>query len=231
MDDIVIRAMAKWPNVPVVYGWLALDRRGQWSIKIGSPEGLVASPKGSAASPERSVGPPENAAQTEPGFEPVTNRKLIEFVGRNYAHDAEGRWYFQNGPQRVYVKLAYTPLVYRIASAHPLSFATHTGVPCASLLAAWMDEAGNLLLVSEHGPGLLVDRDLPRGLEALSYADGHALEEEQWLALMQQGDDMDGVYFNTGDASLPLALIRSDEAPQRLGYVLEPQPRLGKPDG
>jgi hypothetical protein len=203
MDDVVIRAMAKWPNVPVVYGWLALDRRGPWSIKVGSPERA------------------ENAV---PRFEPVSNQKLIEFIGRNYAHDEQGRWYFQNGPQRVYVTLAYTPLVYRIAGAHPLSFETHAGAPCAALQAAWMDEAGNLLLLTEHGPGLLLDRDLPRALEALSYADGHALDEERLLALIEEGDDPAGVYFNTGAASLPLALIRSEEAPQRLGYVREPQP-------
>ena len=203
MDDMVIRAMAKWPNVPVVYGWLALDRRGQWSIKRAAP----AAPAGDGAQ-----------------FEPIANPKLIEFIGRNYTHDEQGCWYFQNGPQRVYVTLAYTPLVYRIASAHPLSFETHTAAPCASLQSAWMDEAGNLLLLTEHGPGLLLDRDLPRGLEALSYADGHALDEERLLALIEEGDDAAGVYFNTGAASLPLALIRSDEAPRRLGYVREPQP-------
>jgi hypothetical protein len=203
MDDIVIRAMAKWPNVPVVYGWLALDRRGLWSIKRASAAGSAGA-----------------AAQ----FEPVTNQKLIEFIGRNYARDRVGRWYFQNGPQRVYVRLDYTPLVYRVASAHPLSFETHTGAPCAALESAWMDETGNLLLVTEHGPGLLLDRDLPRALEALSYADGHALEEERLLTLIEEGDDAAGVYFNTGASSLPLALIRSEDVPRRLGYVREPQP-------
>ena len=201
MDEIVIRAMAKWPNVPVVYGWLALDRRGSWSIKSAPPGGSA-------------------GAQ----FEPVTNPKLIEFIGRNYAHDEQGRWYFQNGPQRVYVRLAYTPLVYRIASGHPLSFETHTGAACANLQSVWMDEAGNLLLVTERGPGLLLDRDLPRGLEALSYADGHALEEERLLALIEEGKDAAGVYFNTLAASLPLSLIRSEEVPARLGFVREPRP-------
>ena len=203
MDDIVIRAMAKWPNVPVVYGWLALDRRGQWSIRIASP-----------ADPESAV----------PKFEPVANRKLIDFIGRNYARDERGRWYFQNGPQRVYVTLAYTPLVYRIANAHPLSFETHAGVHCADLQAVWMDEAGDLLFATEHGPGLLLDRDLPRALEAISYADGHAIEEERLLALIEEGGDVAGVYFNTGAARLPLALIRSDAAPERFAYVREPQP-------
>jgi len=208
MDDIVIRAMAKWPNVPVVYGWLALDRRGQWSIKSESPGAAAAAAK----------------------FESVTNPKLIEFIGRNYGHDEQGRWHFQNGPQRVYVTLAYTPLIYRIASAHPLSFETHTGALCASLEAVWMDEAGDLLLLTERGPGLLADRDLPRALEALAYADGHVLDEERLLALIEEGDDAAGVYFNTGAASLPLALIRSEEVPERLGYVREPRPPAGQPD-
>jgi hypothetical protein len=203
MDDIVARAMAKWPNVPAVYGWLALDRRGRWSIKSAGPGGSAAA-----------------AAE----FEPVANPKLIEFIGRNYGHDNAGRWYFQNGPQRVYVTLAYTPLVYRIEGAHPLAFETHIGAPCADLRSVWLDEAGNLLLVTEHGPGLLLDRDLTPGLEALSYADGHALEEEQLVALIEEGGDAAGVYFNTGAASVPLALIKSEEAPRRLGYVREPQP-------
>lgn len=202
MDDVVIRAMAKWPNVPVVYGWLALDRRGRWSIKIGSP-GIT---KGGA-----------------PELEPVANQNLIEFIGRNYAHDASGCWYFQNGPQRVFVELAYTPYIYRIARAHPLTFETHTGAPCAQLQSAWMDEEGNLLLVTEHGPGLLLDRDLPRALESLSYSDGHALDEEKLVALIETGSDAEGVYFSTGEVSLPLALIKSDEAPARLGYVREPK--------
>ena len=97
MDDIVKQAMAKWPNVPHVYGWLALDRRGVWRIK------------GDA----------------------VTNAVIAGFIGRNYAHDELGRWFFQNGPQRVFVELEYTPFVYRIvwnADPHaPLRIETHTG--------------------------------------------------------------------------------------------------------
>ena len=33
MEDWVHRALARWPNVPALYGWLALDRRGRWRIK------------------------------------------------------------------------------------------------------------------------------------------------------------------------------------------------------
>lgn len=32
MDEMVLAALAKWPNVPDVYGWLKLDGRGDWLI-------------------------------------------------------------------------------------------------------------------------------------------------------------------------------------------------------
>ncbi len=33
MDEIVMQAMAKWPNVPDVFGWLSLDQRGNWRLR------------------------------------------------------------------------------------------------------------------------------------------------------------------------------------------------------
>ena len=32
-DDEVVRAMARWPDVPRCFGWLELDRRGNWRIR------------------------------------------------------------------------------------------------------------------------------------------------------------------------------------------------------
>lgn len=89
MDPIVRRAMARWPDVPAVYGWLALDRRGNWLLK--SPGGE--------------------------GFSRVGNAALRDFIARNYAVDDRGCWYFQNGPQRVFAALAYAPLVLHFEGA------------------------------------------------------------------------------------------------------------------
>ncbi len=36
MDDWVLKALQRWPNVPALFGWLALDRRGRWLIQ-GEP--------------------------------------------------------------------------------------------------------------------------------------------------------------------------------------------------
>src|SRR3990167_1791278 len=100
MDEIVLRSMVKWPNVPSVYGWLRLDRRGQWLIRMHCVPGAP------------------GATDAAPRFERIVNPAMIEFIGRNYTRDAKGRYVFQNGPQRVFVALEYTPLIYRL----PFSF-------------------------------------------------------------------------------------------------------------
>lgn len=122
MDPSVIRSMAKWPDVPAVYGWLALDRRGNWRIR----------------------------------GERIGNAALRDFIGRNYASDARGRWYFQNGPQRVFVALAYTPLVVHFEGEALLD---HCGRRFACE-QAFLDDEGSVLMQGAAGIALLDDRDL-----------------------------------------------------------------------
>lgn len=33
MDQWVLDAMKRWPNVPALFGWLGLDRRGRWLVQ------------------------------------------------------------------------------------------------------------------------------------------------------------------------------------------------------
>jgi len=124
MDDSVVRSLAKWPNVPAVYGWLELDRRGNWLIKGGR----------------------------------IGNAALREFIARNYEADSEGRWFFQNGPQRVYVKLAYTPLVVHYEGERLVDQCGRVFVP----VAAYLDDEGSVLLEGEAGIAVMDDRDLDR---------------------------------------------------------------------
>jgi len=134
MDEIVARSLAKWPNVPAVYGWLSLDRRGNWLIRSPGAAGR---------------------------FERIGNAALREFIGRNYEADAKGRWYFQNGPQRVYVSLAYTPLVVHYEGELLLD---HCGRPFAGN-TAYQDEEGSVLIAGASTIALLDDRDLARYAE------------------------------------------------------------------
>ena len=128
MDASVLRAMARWPGVPAVYGWLALDRRGQWQLRV---PGLAR-------------------------FERIGNRALREFIARNYQPDERGCWYFQNGPQRVFVRLAYTPLVFHYEGD---TLVDHCGRP-ALQTRTYLDDEGSVLVAGERGIGVLDDRDL-----------------------------------------------------------------------
>lgn len=134
VDQTVLRGIAKWPDVPAVYGWLALDRRGNWLLKEPAGE----------------------------GFGRIGNAALREFIGGNYAADAHGCWYFQNGPQRVYVRLAYTPLVIRHDGT---GLVDHCG-RAAEASAFFLDDEGSILVLGRRGIGLLDDRDLARFADA-----------------------------------------------------------------
>ena len=135
-----MRSMLKWPDVPAVYGWLNLDRRGNFRIRTCT---LAADLESAGKKPVR--------------FEPIGNPALRAFIARNYLADERGCWFFQNGPQRVFVSLAYAPLVFRLESE---GLADHCGRPAGMIDAAWLDEEGSLVLEGANGVGLLDDRDL-----------------------------------------------------------------------
>lgn len=94
----------------------------------------------------------------------LQHEKLIEFIQRNYEADVEGRWFFQNGPQRVYVELEYTPWVWRIES--DFSLVAHTGVKAAAL-GCLEDECGRVYLSSAIGVGLVHTLDMEAVADAV----------------------------------------------------------------
>ena len=187
MDDSVIAAIARWPNVPHVYGWLSLDRRGRWCLQ-GSP---------------------------------VTNPRITDLFGRNYESDAHGAWFFQNGPQRVYVKLDYTPWILRIGGDLQ-ALITHTGQPVLTAEAALIDEAGNLLIAFERGIGLVEDRDLAALFDALRDTEGR-VPDEHALARVMSGEQVP-MTMEWRELRLPLAPVRSSGIPARFGFIADPQP-------
>jgi hypothetical protein len=144
MDEIVKAALRKWPNVPHCYGWLALDARGDWYMRDERIQAAGAFPrvKGSR----------------------IAHEKLLEFIQRNYGHDAAGCWFFQNGPQRVYVELEAAPWVWRIAD--DLTVASHTRLPAAPR-SAWLDEAGRVFLDTDLGFGIVHTMDTGLAAEAV----------------------------------------------------------------
>jgi hypothetical protein len=144
MDDIVKAAMAKWPNVPHCFGWLGLDARGQWYMRDDCVQaaGPFARAKGSL----------------------LRHDKLIDFIHRNYAADDRGQWYFQNGPQRVYVELELTPWIWRLQPDG--SVLSHTGLP-TQVHESLLDERGHLYLVTDLGIGLVHSADMALAADAV----------------------------------------------------------------
>jgi hypothetical protein len=198
MDEAVLRSMAKWPNVPAVYGWLTLDRRGNWLLK----------------------------------GERIGNTAVIDFIGRNYERDGEGRWFFQNGAQRVYVALEYTPFVYRVVSAfgEPLALETHNARPVATVSGTWMDESSELLIATEHGIGIVLDRDLESVVPALVDETGTPLSEddlERIVDRFQSGGDA-LLWVRYGEANVKVEAIRSTDVERRFDFIATPTAAAGE---
>jgi Protein of unknown function (DUF2946) len=177
MDAIVEAALKKWPNVPHCHGWLGLDARGDWYLRDEATQraGAFAQAKGSR----------------------ITHDKLKAFIERNYAADAQGQWYFQNGPQRVYVTLEATPWVWRVhwlPGADTPQVTSHTGLPVNGVHGCWLDDEGRLYLHTDLGFGIVHSQDMLHAAQAI--------EQGLW-------------------APQPL---QADEAPARFGYVRLPRP-------
>jgi len=154
LDTIVKQALAKWPDVPDCYGWLGLDARGNWYMRDESVQAR---------------GPFSSGAANGKGAL-LKNQKLIEFIGRNYEHNALGQWFFQNGPQRVYVELEATPLIWRVDP--DLSVQDHIG-RAARVTGSVLDENGRLYLETDLGFGLVHSMDMGHAASAV--------EQGRWL--------------------------------------------------
>ena len=148
MDDIVKAALKKWPNVPDCYGWLALDARGDWYMRDDRTQhaGPFPQVKGSR----------------------IVHDKLREFIERNYSADDHGCWFFQNGPQRVYVELEAAPHVWRLSAAvdSPPALRSHTGRD-ATYQSSWLDEHDRLFVATDVGFGIVHTLDMENAADAV----------------------------------------------------------------
>jgi Protein of unknown function (DUF2946) len=188
MDPSVIAAMARWPDVPAVFGWLSLTRRGDWLLR----------------------------------GEPIENEAIRDFIGRNYAHDDAGRWYFQNGPQRVFVALDLAPWVWRIDGAGQLL--AFTGQKPRELRSAALLEDGTLVLETELGAGNVDDRDLAAIFPGLVDVSGQPLDDSaltEWLRAAVDGFVAAAVLGLSGTI-VRVRPLRRAQLPARYGFVAQP---------
>ncbi len=195
MDDIVIKAMAKWPNVPHCYGWLALDARGAWRMRD------------------------ERAQHLGLQGDKVIQQALLAFINRNYASDAQGCWYFQNGPQRVYLNLEATPFIARSDPA--LGLVLQTGEAVTAIEQACMTAAGEVILVCNGGKVAQVDdRDVVHVMGWMA-RDGAPLADE---ALMAWLDGAAGnIQLRYQGNTVAVERMGSADVPARFHFVRLPK--------
>ncbi len=159
MDDIVKAAIAKWPNVPHCYGWLGMDARGDYYMRDDACQ--LAGPFQSYRTNPRAKG------------SRITHDKLLAFIHRNYTHDERGAWYFQNGPQRVYVELENTPLVFRLDSKGQVATQTESLV---AIEQVYTDEDGRLYIDTSSGFGEMHAQDMLQASDLLANSIGTAVQ-------------------------------------------------------
>jgi len=206
MDDQVLRSLMKWPNVPDCFGWLALDRRGQWRMRD------------------------EFTQQNNLPGQVIQHTALNEFIARNYACDELGRYFFQNGPQRVFITLDATPWIVRmIPSDRGLDLINQ----CHQIMkpsAALSDEKGNIYIVGNVDQIIFNSSNIDNNSfvkgdsQTIALLHDHDLDHFSGLAKLREEACSFGGSWNWQDKQLPLDPVHSEELASRFNFVAKPQP-------
>jgi hypothetical protein len=215
MDKDVLDAIARWPDVPSVFGWLSLTARGQWRLH---PDG--------------------KATEGGPG-ESIQNTQIQRFINRNYTCDEQGRWFFQNGPQRVFVRLDAAPLIASVDTGNG-TILSHLGETLSDITAWFIDSEGRVYFESSQGAGFVIDRDLGTLADTLKTPEGQTLAqwwesgvggqtegqgEEQAKTIAQtRVSDPSGRYPVLSETRPLTRLTDFESVPARLGFIGNPQP-------
>ncbi len=194
MDEIVKQALAKWPSVPHCYGWLALDARGAFRMRD------------------------EATQQANLPGDIIRHTALLAFIYRNYTHDERGAWFFQNGPQRVYVDLETTPFIARTDPVH--QFVLHDGKLMTDMNEVCLTEQGQLVLRNSRQIAMLDDRDLAQCLTLLK-RQGKVINDDQLLDWLASPTDDLSLSTLTGD--IPVRWVKSDRLASSFGFNRRPE--------
>jgi hypothetical protein len=123
VDTSTISSLAKWPNVPFCYGWLFLDRKGLFRIRS------------------------EYAQNNNLPGEVIKHLGLIDAIKKHICLDDQGQYFYQNGPQRVYLSLAYCPYVVRLLPHKEHGWILQNNIDQEiKPTRCFLDEIGNILL-------------------------------------------------------------------------------------
>ncbi len=146
--------------------------------------------------------------------EMVRHPGLVAYLNRNYGPDPAGNWVVSNGPQRVFVRLDCTPLVWRFVEGALFS---NAGEVTAEVQSVFLDEHGSVLIACKEGIGLLDDRELADFVLECRNASGDPATHDDVMAGLTGSGDL----FWRG---LRLQIIASADVASRFGFNPSPSP-------
>ena len=203
MDQNVIDSLKKWPNVPFCYGWLAFDRRGDWRMRN------------------------EFAQVNKLPGDIIRHVALKEFIERNYARDLNGQFFFQNGPQRVFVTLGYTPWVVRLLpDQESWKFQTTSGIDITPKHCL-LDENGQILIEASF-PVIQEQQNSEVSFEkteciSIALLHDHDLEIFSSLAQMTQNACSLNGQLNWKNHQIDIEEVLSSDLSKRYHFITEPK--------
>ena len=158
----------------------------------------------------------------------IEHKALKEFIARNYARDNLGRYFFQNGPQRVFISLTVTPWIARII---PNKDSQEIITQCQMRMdptSAFSDELGNIyiagLVKQSICKDLLTQKFETENCLNVALLHDHDLDQFSELAKLREEACSFGGSWNWQGKQLALDPIHSEELSKRFGFIKDPKP-------
>jgi hypothetical protein len=203
VDNSTLAAITKWPNVPNCYGWLSLDRRGNFRIRNEFAQ-----------------------ANQLPG-DVINHAGLNHSIKTHYCIDEKNQYFYQNGPQRVYINLSYCPFIVRFIPSDNGAWILKNHLDqMIAPLRCFLDEKGNILLESNVTITQVVDKP------AVSFSTiTHrtiALLHDHDLGIFSSLSNMDvancGVIgvFHWNNKDVPIEPIMAKDIPREFNFIPQP---------
>jgi hypothetical protein len=159
----------------------------------------------------------------------IVHTALNEFISKNYACDSLGRYFFQNGPQRVFVTLDATPWIARIIpSENGLELLTQCKSPIEAS-GALSDESGNIYILGKVKQLTYQEKSTEqfstKDCQTIALLHDHDLDHFSQLATLHEEACSFGGSWTWQGKKLPLDPIHSEELATRFQFIAKPSDR------
>ena len=156
----------------------------------------------------------------------IQHRALNEFIARNYACDIHGRYFFQNGPQRVFITLDATPWIVRM---NPNNLEHELITQCGHSIdpeGALSDEHGNIYIVGKVIQTIYQDSSdgqfIKRHTLTIALLHDHDLDHFSGLAKLKEEACSFRGSWQWNKKELPLDPVHSQELSKRYHFIMKP---------